>query len=31
MAAYHDRAAAEFARKRARIGRLIDIASHTYT
>ena len=31
MAAYHDRAAAEFARKRARIERLVALASHTYT
>jgi len=31
MAAYHDRAAAEFARKRARIERLVDTASRTYT
>jgi hypothetical protein len=31
MAAYHGRASVEFARKRARIERLVEVASHTYT
>jgi hypothetical protein len=31
MAAYHERAAAEFARRRARVERIVALASHTYT